>query len=100
MAGWVHFKNSLNEKPEESKVKELEEEIKKIRESRDAWKKQCSEYEQALVDSRKDVETLQLQVKTLQGVIATNKTPLSEFPTPDLIKEMFRRLGVGSAKNG
>lgn len=41
-----------------------------------------------------NIETLKVQIKSLQNTIGTNKTPLSYYELKDLIKEIFTRLGV------
>lgn len=56
------------------------------------WQKKATEFENALLTARQDVESLQQQVKNLQAAISTNMTPLSVYKASLLVKELLGRL--------
>lgn len=91
--GWLH---PLVTNPDENqylkKIVELEDELKKMRESRNAWKDSCKELEKQLAEFKGENEMLKLQVETLQTVIASSKDDLSDYLLSELLIEMLSRF--------
>lgn len=83
---------------QEDKIKELEEELDKMRDSRNAWKSKCNEYELEVANLDKHIETLNNQIITLKKAVALNNPELNEYSARELIIELFSRLGISSAK--
>jgi surface antigen len=92
IVGWLHPIKF------DAPIESCETDLEDMRKSREAWKDKCNEYEGLNKTLSEQAEKDKETIKELQGVIATNKTPLSEYGRLELLKELFSRLLDGLPK--
>ena len=75
-------------------------ELQDMRDSRDAWKESSKDFEEKLKISNNLLSVRDKTIETLQGVIATNKTPVSEYSASELFFGWLSKLGIRVPKVG
>jgi murein DD-endopeptidase MepM/ murein hydrolase activator NlpD len=90
----VEWVDNLNESTIENteEIEKLQVKVEELRKSRDEWKKAYTVEAEKNEITYTTIKTLGEQVKELQGVIATNKTPLSKYKASELLIELISRV--------